>query len=100
MRLERLRGAREPGEIKEAADIFLTHHQLPDDADVLFKILQHPSEKVVREALGQLSSLLMQGRIVAKLLLEEHLNTLANRVEEDATRSYIDGIRAQLQSLK
>jgi hypothetical protein len=100
LRLERLRASREPGEIKEAADAFLAHHQLPDDADILYKLLQHPSEKVVREALGQLSSLLMQGRIAGVLLLFEHLNTLAARVQEPATRSFIDGIRAQISKIR
>ena len=96
LRLERLRAAREPEEIREAADAFLRHHQLPDEPDILYKLLQHPSEKVVREALGQLSSLLMQGRISGTLLLADHLNRLEGRVQEDATRSYIEGIRAQI----
>ncbi len=100
LRLERLRMAREVEEIRQAADAFLAHHQLPDDPDILFKVLQHPSEKVVREALGQISSLLMQGRFQGTLLLEDHLNGLAERVREDATRSYVDGMRAQIQSLK
>jgi hypothetical protein len=100
LRLERLRASRSPEEIREAADAFLAHHQLPDDSDILFKLLQHPSEKVVREALGQLSSLLMQGRIAGTLLLLEHLNTLEARVQEPATRSFIDGIRAQIAKLK
>jgi hypothetical protein len=100
LRLERLRAAREPEEIREAADNFLAQHQLPDEPDILYKLLQHPAEKVVREALGQLSSLLMQGRISATLLLAEHLKTLESRIQEDATRSYIEGIRAQLEASK
>ena len=100
LRLERLRMAREVDEIKQAAEVFLSHHQLPDDPDILFKLLQHPEEKVVRESLGQLSSLLTQGRIAATLLLQDHLNTLSNRITEDATRSYIDGMRVQIARLK
>lgn len=100
LRLERLRAARDPETIREAADAFLSHHQLPDDADILFKLLQHPAEKVVREALGQLSSLLMQGRIAGTMLLEEHLHTLERRVQEPATLSFIEGIRGQLAKLK
>jgi len=96
MRLERLRSAREPEEIQAAADLFLSHHQLPDEPDILYKLLQHPSEKVVRDALGQLSSLLMQGRFTGTLLLADHLKVLEGRIEEDATRSYIEGIRAQI----
>tara|TARA_Y100001934_G_scaffold268862_1_gene351557 strand:- start:77 stop:673 length:597 start_codon:yes stop_codon:yes gene_type:complete len=100
MRLERLRIARSPEEIKEAADQFLEHHQLPDDPDVLLKVLQHPAERVLREAMGQLSSLLMQGRWEATLILEDRLNDLSSRVEEAATISFVEGLRSQLQSLK
>lgn len=99
MRLERLRIAREVDEIKEAADAFLAHHQLPDDLDVLYKVLQHPSEKVLREAMGQLSSLLIQGRVNSTMILADRLNELSSRITEDATKSYIEGLRTQLASL-
>ena len=100
MRLERLRIAREVEEITEATDAFLAHHQLPDDLDVLYKVLQHPSEKVLREAMGQISSLLIQGRVNGTVILEDRLNEVAARVSEDATKSYIEGLRGQLASLK
>ncbi|MBN1961725.1 MAG: hypothetical protein JW841_12345 [Deltaproteobacteria bacterium] len=100
MRLERLRIAREVEEIKEAADGFMQYHQLPDDVDILYKVLQHPSEKVVREALGQISSLISQGRINGSMILEDRLCSLAERATENATRSYIEGIRGQLERIK
>jgi len=100
LRLERLRIAREVEQIRDATDTFLQFHQLPDDVDILYKVLQHPSEKVVREALGQISSLLSQGRISGGMLLEDRLNTLAERVSEEATRSYIAGVRGQLAQRK
>ena len=101
LRLEKLRIAREPEEIEEAADAFLEHHQLPDDLDVLLKVLQHPSEKVVREAMGQISSLIIQNRVNTTLILSDRLSELAARAAlEDATRSYIDGLRGQLASMK
>lgn len=100
LRLERLRMARDVEEIRGAADAFLQHHQLPDDPDVLTKVMQHPTEKVVREAMGQISALLMQGRMPATLILEERLRELDQRAAEDATRSYIKGIQAQLASMK
>ena len=99
MRLERLRIAREVEEIKEAADAFLAHHQLPDDLDVLYKVLQHPSEKVLREAMGQISSLLIQGRVNSTVILADRLNELSTRVTENATQSYIDGLRNQIATL-
>jgi hypothetical protein len=100
LRLERLRVVREDDEIREAADVFLAHHQLPDDLDILYKLLRHPSEKVLRETMGQISSLLMQGRIGNTLLLEDRLNTIAKTVTETSTMSFIDGLRAQILQLK
>jgi hypothetical protein len=100
MKLERLRMAREPDELREAVDAFLANHQLPDEPEVLTKVLQHPSEKVAREAMGQISALLMQGRMVANVLLDERLKELEGRATEAATRSYIQGIQAQLASLR
>jgi hypothetical protein len=99
LRLESLRNAREPEQIKAAADHFLERHQLPDEADILYRVLQHPSEQVVRDALGQLSALLMQGRLEGLMLLQNHLKELSQRVTEDATHSYIDGMNHQLASL-
>src|SRR5690606_4799952 len=92
LRLERLRAAREPEQIRDAADAFLAKHQLPDEADILYKVLAHPSEKVLRDALGQLSALLMQGRLNGTMLLSDRLNELASRVQEEATHSYIKGL--------
>jgi hypothetical protein len=100
MRLERLRIAREPAEIQEAANAFLEHHQLPDDVDILYKVMLHPSEKIVREALGVMSSLLMQGRLNGTLLLEDRLKEISARAAEAATKSYVEGLRSQLAAIK
>ena len=100
MRRERLRIARSPEEVEEAADHFLAHHQLPDDPDILMKVLQHSKEPVLREAMGQFSSLIMQGRWTATFLLEDRLTELEGRVTEPATKSYIEGLRTQLSALK
>ena len=35
--------------------------------EILLKVLQHPSERVLRDAMGQISSLIIQGRAVGKL---------------------------------
>lgn len=96
MRLERLRAARGEEEIEKAADGFLAHHQLPDDIDILYKLLHHPAEKVLREVMGQISSLLMQRRLGSTVLLEDRLRTLDGQVQEKATQSYIDGLKSQL----
>lgn len=100
IRLERLRMARDPEQIRDATDHFLERHQLPDEVDILFKVLHHPNEKVLREAMGQLSALLMQGRLEGTMLLRERLNDLSGRVAEEATISYIEGLRSQLDALE
>ena len=89
-----------PSILKRKYDAFLAHHQLPDDVDILYKVLQHPAEKVVREAMGQISSLLIQGRISSTLILSDRLGELDGRITEDATRSYVEGLRAQIQQLE
>lgn len=100
MRLERLRIARAPEEIRESTDKFLSHHQLPDDMDILIKVLQHPSERVLRNALGQISSLIIQGRAGNNLLLADRLAAIAAREVEPATKLYVNGVQDQLASLR
>ena len=100
LRLERLRMARTEEEIQVAADAFLEHHQLPDDIEILIKVLLHPSEKVLREAMGQISALLMQGRLNSTVLVEDRLKTMEARVTESSTISYISGLQQQINKLK
>ena len=100
MRLELVRNAREPEEIQKALDAFLCHHQLPDDIDILYKAMQHPNEGIVRDALGQVASLLMQGRYNGSLLLEDRLKEIEGRATEQSTKLYIEGIRAQVTQRK
>ena len=99
LKLERLRIARNQEELVEAADNFLSAHQLPDDPEILLKVLRHPSEKVLREALGQISSLRMQGRMGSTVLLEDRLRQLEETITEPSTRSYVEGILHQIQKL-
>ena len=68
--------------------------------DVLLKVLCHPTESVLREAMGQLSALLMQGRLATTIILEDKLKTLATTVQENATHSYIQGLQQQLDKIK
>jgi hypothetical protein len=50
--------------------------------------------------MGQISALLTQGRMPPTVLLEERLRDVEGRCSEDATRSYISGIQAQLAKLR
>jgi hypothetical protein len=100
LKLERLRIARAPEDIREATDTFLKSHQLPDDLDILYKVLQHPDEKVLREAMGQISALIMQGRVGGTLILEDRLKDLTERIQEASTKSYVEGLKKQVEQLK
>lgn len=100
LRLERLRIAREVEEIREAGDQFLAHHQLPDEPDILMKLMLHPTERVNREAMGQISALLMQGRMTPTFVLDDRLKELRERATEPATLSYVQGIEDQVATLK
>jgi hypothetical protein len=99
LRLERLRIARGE-EIESAVDVFLQHHQLPDDLDILYKVLQHSDEKIIRDALGQLSALLMQDRVPSTLLLLDRLAEIEERATEASTQSYVTGLRDQIAKFK
>ena len=100
MRLERLRIAREADAIREAADVFLAHHQLPDDMDVLLKVLQHPSEKVLCDVMGQISYLLNQRRAArATIILVDRLREIGARPISDSTRCCIEGLQQQISKL-
>ena len=100
MRLERVRNARDSGDLRDAVDAFMQHHQLPDDPEILLKVLQHPTEKIAREAMGQISALMMQGRMPANVLLEDRLREIEGLAIEDATLSYVRGLQAQLAAQK
>ncbi len=93
LRRETLRNARDPAEIERAADIFLQHHQCPDDLELLLKLVLHPREKVQCEAMGQLSSLLLQKRMPNTFLLADKLSQLACRDLGEATRSCVEGLQ-------
>lgn len=100
LRLERIRMAREDEELEQAANVFLAHHQLPDEVDILLKLLRHSGEGVVRDALGQLSSLLTQGRINSSGVLRDRLKDIEARATEEATHAYVKGVRDQLDKLE
>jgi hypothetical protein len=100
MRLERLRIAREPTDVREAADAFLGHHQLPDDMDILLKVLQHPSEKVLCNVMGQISFLLGKRRAIATIILVDRLREIASRTITPATQCCLDGLHSQIKQLE
>jgi hypothetical protein len=100
MRLERLRIAREPNDVREAADVFLKNHQLPDDMDILLKVLQHPSEKVLCNVMGQISFLLNKRRARATIILVDRLREIGSRAICKDTQDCLDGLHQQIKALE
>jgi hypothetical protein len=98
LRFETLRNAREPEEIERAADAFLKEHQYPGDMSILLKLLLHPAEKVQRGAMGEIHSLLVQGRVEHTLVLSDRLKDLAARDLEPDTRLFVEGLQHQIKA--
>ena len=99
LRMERLKIARSEEDIVKATDAFRKHHQLPDDPEVLLKVLQHTSESVLREAMGQVSSLIMQNRWHNIVLLRDRLENLQATVQESGSLSFVNGLLEQLEAI-
>lgn len=99
MRLERLRIAREPNDVREAADVFLKYHQLPDDMDILLKMLQHPAEKVLCNVIGQISFLLNKRRARATIILIDRLQEIGSRAISKDTQDCLNGLHAQIKAI-
>ena len=100
MRLERLRIAREPKDVREAADVFLKDHELPDDMDILLKVLQHPSEKVLCNVMGRISFLLNKRRARATIILVDRLKEIGSRTISKDTQDCLDGLHQQIKALE
>ena len=101
MRLNRLRAAREPNDVRDAADAFFKEkHQLPDDMDILLKLLQHPSEKVLCNVMGQISFLLSKRRARVTIILVDRLKEIGSRAISKDTQDCLDGLHQQIKALE
>jgi hypothetical protein len=100
LRLQAMRIAPDTQTFIVAADAFLAHHQLPDEMGLLIKVLQHTSERVLCNVMGQISFLLGQGRERPNIILSERLREIGERPITQATQSCLDGLRQQIEKLQ
>lgn len=100
IRRRTLENAREPEAVRKAATDFLQHHALPDDMDILLKLLQHDSEQVLCDVMGLISLQLHKRRARATIILIDRLQEIASRNISKATQSCLDGLNQQIKALQ
>lgn len=82
MRTERLRAANTQDELEAACDALLKHFTLPEEPDLLCKMLGHRDLGVGERALAELGSLKARGRFTPTISMKEMLTTFGERVKE------------------
>ncbi len=100
IRRRTLESARDPDAVRKAATEFLEHHALPDDMDILLKLLQHESEKVLCDVMGLISLQLHRRRARATIILVDRLKEIGSRNISEATQSCLDGLHQQIKALE
>ena len=92
MRREALRMARSVEDIASAADALLEHHELPDEPELLGKMLHHPDAGVGERALAELASLHARGKVTLTGTVREALTTFLPRCREPNARAALERI--------
>jgi hypothetical protein len=82
MRMERLRGARSLEEIEASADALLKHFQMPDEAELLCKMLAHRDAGVGERALAELGALHAKGKLQRTMTVRDALEGFMPRCRE------------------
>lgn len=90
MRRERLRAATAVEEIAAAADSLLKHFEMPDEPDLLCKMLAHPDAGVGERALAQLGSLHQAGKLAVTLTMKDALAAFQPRCREPMARAVLE----------
>lgn len=94
MRMERLRAATTEEEIAASCDALLKHFEMPDEPDMLCKMLSHPDAGVGERALAQLGSMHQAGRLKLTLSQKESLTAFAPRCVEPLAKSLLEKMLA------
>ena len=85
---------------RQAVDPFLSEHELPDDPEVLRRMLYHPDNKVLCRVMGHISGLLLQRRMGGTPVLLSTLSDLGRRHDLHVdTKSCLDGLRQQIERI-
>ena len=90
MRMERLKGARSQQEITDSVNALLAHHHLPDDPEMLCKMLIHPDAGVGEKVLSELGALQGRGRLQVTSTMKDQLQAFAPRCREPLAKSLLE----------
>ena len=71
-------------------------HSLPADADILCRVLEHPDEDAIQEALRQLTEMASRLAIGDMKKIASRLDTLENVSNDDQTLDLVDVLRARI----
>lgn len=83
VRTDAVLAATSPSEIASAVDELLANHEMPEDAELLAKILAHPKGSHAQPALESLVEILDRGKPANALLLKTRLQSLKLTAEDD-----------------
>lgn len=89
IRMEQLRAAQTVDAITSAVDALLAHHQMPDDPELLWKMLRHPDAGVGERALAELGALHSRGKLAVTPLAKEALEAFEPRCREPLARNLL-----------
>jgi hypothetical protein len=87
MRKEQLRMARSVEDITSAADALLAHHELPDEPELLCKMVHHPDGAVGERVLAELGAMHARGKLTLTGTMREALQSFAPRCREPNAQS-------------
>jgi hypothetical protein len=94
MRLERLRGAQQVEEIVAATDALLKHHLLPDEPELLCKMLIHPDAGVGERALAELGVRHRERKLTVTSTMRDALAAFRPRCREPLALALLDELTA------
>ena len=94
MRMERLRGSRSLDELEASCDALLKHFQMPDEPELLCKMLQHRDAGVGERALAELGALHAKGKLQRTMTVRDALEGFAPRCREPNAQALLKELLA------
>jgi len=89
--------AGDPQTLNQAIDALVEQFGLPDDWEVLVRVVEHPDESLVRRAVGRMVELLPQtAKVPRRASLKERLRTIGQTASDAELRQLADELSIQL----
>ena len=92
MRMERLRGAKSVEEIEASCDALLKHFQMPEEAELLCRMLKHRDAGVGERALAELGALHAKGKLQRTMTVRDALEEFAPRCREPNAQALLKSL--------